>query len=143
MSSSLAPREVRHRRSHLGWQHSRTCSGSTLARMHPEIRCTNRSHLTVMHALGVSPLLMCPRDPLSRHHSRSHVTVMRTSRGRCRVHLRETLPRSCPQDPPPRPLPHRRRAHLMPRTGLRDPPLRACPSDPPSRACPPDPPSLT
>jgi hypothetical protein len=33
---------------------------STLARMHPEIRCTNRSHLAVMHALGVSLLLSCP-----------------------------------------------------------------------------------
>lgn len=33
---------------------------STLARMNPEIRCTNRSHLVVMHALGVSSLLTCP-----------------------------------------------------------------------------------
>ena len=69
--------------------------GSTLARMNPEIRCTNRSHLVVMHALGVSSLLTYPRDP-SRRHNRSHVTVVRTSRGRCRVHLRETLSRSSP-----------------------------------------------
>jgi hypothetical protein len=64
--------------------------------MNPEIRCTNRSHLVVMHALGVSSLLTCPRDPPSRRRSRSHVTVVRTSRGRCRVHLRETLSRSSP-----------------------------------------------
>jgi hypothetical protein len=69
--------------------------GSTLVRMHPKIHCTNRSYLAVMHALGVSSLLMCPRDPSSRRRSRSHVTVVRTSRGRCRVHLRETLSRSC------------------------------------------------
>jgi hypothetical protein len=62
--------------------------------MNPEIRCTNRSHLAVMHALGVSSLLTCPRDPSPRRRSRSHVTAVRTSRGRCRVHLRETLSRS-------------------------------------------------
>jgi hypothetical protein len=70
--------------------------GSTLARMNPEIRCTNRSHLAVMHVLGASSLLTRPRDPQSRRHSRSHVTVVRTSRGRCRVHLSETLSRSSP-----------------------------------------------
>jgi hypothetical protein len=64
--------------------------------MNPEIRCTNRSHLAIIHALGVSSLLTCPRDPPSRRRSRSHVTVVRTSRGRCRVHLRETLSRSSP-----------------------------------------------
>jgi hypothetical protein len=70
--------------------------GSTLARMNPEIRCTNRSHLAVMNALGMSSLLTCPRDPPSRRRSRSHITVVRTSRGRCRVHLRETMSRSSP-----------------------------------------------
>jgi hypothetical protein len=64
--------------------------------MNPEIRCINRSHLAVMHALGVSSLLTCPRDPPSCRHSRSHVTVVRTSRGRYRVHLRETLSCSSP-----------------------------------------------
>jgi hypothetical protein len=64
--------------------------------MNLEIRCTNRSHLVVIHALGVSSLLTCPRDPPSRRRSRSHVTVVRTSRGRCRVHLTETLSRSSP-----------------------------------------------
>jgi hypothetical protein len=62
--------------------------------MNPEICCTNRSHLAVMHALGMSSLLTCPRDPPSCRCSRSHVTAVRTSRGRCRVHLRETLSRS-------------------------------------------------
>jgi hypothetical protein len=57
----------------------------------------SRSHLAVMHALGIPSLLMCPRDTLSCHLSRSHLTVVRNSRGRCRVHLRETLPRSCPR----------------------------------------------
>jgi hypothetical protein len=64
--------------------------------MNLEIRCFNCSHLAVMHALGVSSLLTCSRDPPPRHRSRSHVTVVRTSRGRCRVHLRETLSRSSP-----------------------------------------------
>jgi hypothetical protein len=64
--------------------------GSTLARMNPEIRCTNRSHLAVMNALGMSSLLTCPRDPQSRRRSRSHVTAVRTSRGRYSVHLRES-----------------------------------------------------
>jgi hypothetical protein len=64
--------------------------------MNLEIRCFNCSHLVVMHALGVSSLLTCPRDPPPRHRNRSHVTVVRTSRGRCRVHLRETLSRSSP-----------------------------------------------
>jgi hypothetical protein len=70
--------------------------GSTLARVHPKIRCTSRFHLAVMHALGVPLLLMCPQDPPSRHSSCSHLTVVRISRDRCHVHLRETLPRSCP-----------------------------------------------
>jgi hypothetical protein len=64
--------------------------------MNPEIRCTNRSHLVVIHALGVSSLLTCPRDPSSHRCSRSHVTAVCTSRGRCCVHLRETLSRSSP-----------------------------------------------
>jgi hypothetical protein len=64
--------------------------------MNPEIRCTNRSHHAVMNALGMSSLLTCPRDPPSRRQNRSHVNVVRTSRGRCRVHLRETLSRSSP-----------------------------------------------
>jgi hypothetical protein len=143
--------------------------GLTRVIVHPEIRRTSRSHFAVMHALGVSLLLTCPRDPSSRCRSRSHLTVVRTSRGRCRVHLKETLSRSCPPDPPPRPLPPRRRAHLMgpppracpcigircrsrshlvvvrasrgpSRAGLRDSPPRACPPDPPSRACSQDPP---
>jgi hypothetical protein len=64
--------------------------------MNSEIRCTNCSHLAVMHALGVLSLLTCPRDPPSHRRSRSHITAVRTSRGRCRVHLRETLSRSSP-----------------------------------------------
>jgi hypothetical protein len=70
--------------------------GSTLTRVHPEISRTIRSHLAVMHTLGVPSLLTCPRDPPSRHRSCSHLTTVRTSRGRYRVHLRGTLPRSCP-----------------------------------------------
>jgi hypothetical protein len=69
---------------------------TTLARVHPEIHRISHSHLVIMHALGVSPLLTCPRDPPSCCRSRSHLTVVRNSRGRCRVHLKETLPRSCP-----------------------------------------------
>jgi hypothetical protein len=65
--------------------------GSTLARMHPD-----RSYLTIMHTLGVSSLLTCPRDPSSHRRSYSHVTVVPTLRSRCRVHLREMLPCSCP-----------------------------------------------
>jgi hypothetical protein len=34
--------------------------GSTLVRVHPEIRRISHSHLIVMHALGVSSLLTCP-----------------------------------------------------------------------------------
>jgi hypothetical protein len=49
-----------------------------------------------MNALRMSSLLTCPRDPPLRRRSRSHVTAVRTSRGRCRVHLRETLSRSSP-----------------------------------------------
>jgi hypothetical protein len=64
--------------------------------VHPEIRHISRSHLAVMHALGVPSLLTCPQDLSSLYHSRSHLTVMRNSRGRCRVHLRKTIPRSCP-----------------------------------------------
>jgi hypothetical protein len=64
--------------------------------MNPETHCINRSHLAVMHALGVSSLLTCPRDPPSCRRSRSHVTAVRTSRGRYRVHLRETLSRLSP-----------------------------------------------
>lgn len=139
--------------------------GSTIARVHPEIRRISRSHLAVMHALGVSSsLLMCPRDPLSRCRSRSHLTVVRNSRGcsvctsrrRCharappprdppsrplpprrRAHLMGPSPRACPRDPMPQPLPPRRRARLRgpsSRASLRDPPPRACPPDPPSRA---------
>jgi hypothetical protein len=96
--------------------------GLNLACVHPEIHRTSYSHLAVMHALGVSSLLTCPRDPPL--HRRSHLTDMRTPRGRCRVHLRETLSRSCPEDSAPRPLPPRHRAHLM------GPPPRACPRDP-------------
>lgn len=73
--------------------------GSTIARVHPEIRRISRSHLAVMHALGVSSsLLMCPRDPLSRCRSRSHLTVVRNSRGcsvctsRRRCHARAPPP---------------------------------------------------
>jgi hypothetical protein len=116
-----------------------------------------------------SSLLTCPRDQQSCRRSHSHLTIVRNSRSRCHVHLRETLPRSCPRDPPSRPLPPRRRAHLMgpppracpwdpmsqplqprrrarlrgpsPRAGLRDPPQRACPLDPLSRACSLNPPS--
>jgi hypothetical protein len=68
----------------------------TLARVHLEIRRNSCSHLAVMHALGVPSLVMCPRDPSSQCRNRSHLTVLRTLRGRCRVHLREMLPRSCP-----------------------------------------------
>jgi hypothetical protein len=64
--------------------------------MHLEIRRICCSHLAVMHALGVPSLLTCPRDTSPRHLSRSHLTTVRTSRGRCRVHLKETLSRSCP-----------------------------------------------
>jgi hypothetical protein len=142
--------------------------GSTLTHMHPEICRTSRSHLVVMHALGVPSLLTCPRDPTSRRRRRSHVTVVCNSRGCCRVHLRETLPCSCPPGSAatatlPSCAPDgattacvpsgsnvASRSHLVvvrasrgpsPRAGLRDPPPRACPPDPPSRACPQDPPS--
>jgi hypothetical protein len=106
--------------------------GSTLARMNPEIRCTNRSHLPVMHVLGASSLLtrpprsvVAPPQPLPRHR---------------RAHLKGSLPactsaRHCraraPWDPPSRPLPHRRRAHLM------GPLPRACPRDPVPQPLPP------
>jgi hypothetical protein len=105
--------------------------GLTLACVHPEICRTSRSHLAVMHALGVPWLLTCPQDPSSRRRSRSHVTVVRTSRGRCRVHLRETLPRSCPPGSTARPLSPRRRAHLMGSTS------HACPQDPMPQPLPP------
>jgi hypothetical protein len=74
-----------------------------------------------------SSLLTCPGDQQSCRRSHSHLTIVRNSRSRCHVHLRETLPRSCPRDPPSRPLPPRRRAHLM------GPPPRACPWDPMSQ----------
>jgi hypothetical protein len=48
--------------------------GSTLARVHPEIRCISRSHLAVMHVLGVPSFLTCPRDPPSRCHCRRFET---------------------------------------------------------------------
>jgi hypothetical protein len=88
-------------------------------------------HLVVMHALGVPSLLTCPRDPPSRRRSRSIVTVVRTSSGCCRVHLKETLPRSCPSGSTVRPLPPRRRAQLM------GPLSRVCPRDPMSQPLPP------
>jgi hypothetical protein len=138
--------------------------------VHPEIRRISRSHLTVMHALGVSSLLTCPRDPPSRRRNHYHLTVVRNSRGRYRVHLRETLPRLCPLGSAVTVVatsssctPHgghhrvhafgircRCRSHLAavralgrpsPCAGLNDPLPRACPPDPPSRASPPDPPS--
>jgi hypothetical protein len=130
MPSSLAPREIRHHCSHLGWHRSRT-------------------------RLGVDPRAHESRDPLHqplppRRHARLRGVIVAqgvatacTSGRRCRARA--------PQDPPPRPLPHRRRAHLMgpsPRACHRDPmtqPLpphrRACLRDPQPRACPPDPPS--
>jgi hypothetical protein len=104
---------------------------STLGRVHPEISRTIRSHLAVMHTLGVSSLLTCPRDPPSRHHSRSHLTTMCTSRGRCCVHLRGRCRAHALRDLPPRPLPPRRRAHLM------GPPPCACPQDPMPQPLPP------
>lgn len=84
--------------------------GSTIARVHPEIRRISRSHLAVMHALGVSSsLLMCPRDPLSRCRSRSHLTVVRNSRG-CSVC---TSRRRChARAPPPLEIRRRDRCHL-------------------------------
>jgi hypothetical protein len=64
--------------------------GSTLARMNPEIRCTNRSHLPVMHVLGASSLLtrpprsvVAPPQPLPRHR---------------RAHLKGSLPRAPQRD---------------------------------------------
>jgi hypothetical protein len=105
--------------------------GLTLACVHPEIYRTSRSHLTITHALGVPSLITCPQDPPSRRRSRSHITAVRTSRGHCRVHLRETLPRSGPSGSTALPLPLCRRAHLM---GL---PQRPCPRDPMSQLLPP------
>jgi hypothetical protein len=69
--------------------------GSTLARMNPDPlhqplpprRHERLTDVVVAHM---------PRDPPSRRRSRSHVTAVCTSRGRCRVHLRETLSRSSP-----------------------------------------------
>jgi hypothetical protein len=66
--------------------------GSALARVHPEIRCTNRSHLAVMNTLGVSSLLMCPRDlpcvaaaaPISPPCAPQGVAATCTSGRRCR-----------------------------------------------------------
>jgi hypothetical protein len=141
--------------------------GSTLTRMNPKIRCTNRSHLVVMHALGVSSLLTCPRDPppqpLPRHR---------------RAHLKGSLPRA-PQGDAVTLEPHgirrrgrchiavvrtswgrrrvralrircRSRSHLaaVRTSGIHrreraplDPSSQACPLDRPSRACSQDSPS--
>jgi hypothetical protein len=80
--------------------------GSTLARVHPEIRRISRSHLAVMHALWAPSLLTCPRDPPSRCRNRSPPHHRAQLKGSLRVHLRETLPRSCPW------IRHRDRCHL-------------------------------
>jgi hypothetical protein len=111
--------------------------GSTLVRMHPEIRRINRSHLTVMHALGVSSLLTCPdirrraaaATTTSLSCATHGVATACTSGRRCRArapwappsrslpprrraHLMWLPPRACPRDPMPQPLPPRRRARL-------------------------------
>jgi hypothetical protein len=90
------------------------------------------------------------------------VAVACTSGWRCHVHLRVTLPRSCPLGSAVVHISWGRRRvralgirchsrpHLAvvrasggasPRAGLRDPPPRAYPPNPSSWACPPDPPS--
>jgi hypothetical protein len=150
--------EVRHRCSHIGWHHSRTrsgvgpCARASQDPSHQPLPPRRHEHLR-----GVVTAHVPPRSVVRRR-SRSHLTAVRTSRGRCHVHLRETLPR---------PLPPRRRAHFTghhrvcalgircrsrshlaavrasggssPHAGLRDPPLRACPLDPSVRACSQDP----
>jgi hypothetical protein len=144
------PREVRHRRSHLGWHRSRTRS-----RVDP--------HAHASRDLSHQALPPCRharlRSAVVAHvPPRSGVAAVCTSGRRYRARA--------PWDPPP--PPPCRRAHLMgpppraypwdpmsqaaptslscapqggpsPRAGLRDPPLRACPPDPPSRVCPQDP----
>jgi hypothetical protein len=105
--------------------------GSTLARVHPEIRRISHSHLDVMHALGVPSLLTCPEihrraaaaSPTSQSCATQMVVVACTTGRRCRARV--------PRDPSPRRLPPRRRAHLM---GL---PPRACPRDPMLQPLPP------
>jgi hypothetical protein len=90
MRHNFVPRGGCHRRSCLGKSAiaaptmdgiTVVCAqGSTLERVHPEIRRTSRSHLAVMHALGVPSLLTCRRDPLSCRRSCFHLIVVRTSR---------------------------------------------------------------
>jgi hypothetical protein len=74
-------------------------------------------------------LSLAPREV---RHRRSHLTVVRNSNGRCRVHLRVTLPRA-PQGDAAAFVPPgiRRRAHLMGSSP------RACPRDPMSQPPPP------
>jgi hypothetical protein len=57
---------------------------------------TAASHLGCATTSTAVVVAHVPRDPSSRRRSRSHLTVVRNSRGRCRVHLRETLSCSCP-----------------------------------------------
>jgi hypothetical protein len=85
LPSSLAPREVCHPRSHLGWHHSRTGSGSTLAHVQLDIRRISHSHHAVMHALGVSLMLTCPWSAVDPPHPLPpHL----------RSHLKGSLPRA-------------------------------------------------
>jgi hypothetical protein len=85
---------------------SQSCAaqGSTLARVHPGIRRSNRSHLAAVRALGVSSSLACPRypppaaaaAPTSLSCTPQGAAATRASGRRCHALLRETLPRSCP-----------------------------------------------
>jgi hypothetical protein len=105
---------------------SQSCAaqGSTLARVHPGIRRSNRSHLAAVRALGVSSSLACPRypppaaaaAPTSLSCTPQGAAATRASGRRCHARAH--------RDPPPRPLPPRCRAHL------RGTPPRACPRDP-------------
>jgi hypothetical protein len=168
MSSSLAPREIRHRCSHLGWYCSRTCLGvdprthesrDPLHQPLPPHRHACLRGVVVAHMPARS--VAVPPQPLPRHR---------------RAHLKGSLPRA-PQGDAFALEPHgichcgrchiavvrtswgrrrvralgilcRSRSHLaavrapgIRRARLRDPPPRVCPPDLPSRACSQNPPS--
>lgn len=107
---SLAPREVRHRRSHLGWHHRCTCSGvdhrACASRdpshqpLPPRRNARLRGVVVVAHVPPRSAVAL--PQPLPPHR-RAQL------KGLFRVHLKETLPRSCP---PPLEIRRRDRCHL-------------------------------
>jgi hypothetical protein len=132
MSSSLAPREIRHRCSHLGWHCSRTRSGvdprthESRDPLHQPLTPPRHARLRGVVVAHTPPEIRrrtTTAAPTSPSCAPQGVAAACTSARHCRARA--------PWDPPSQPLPHRRRAHLM------GPLPRACPRDPVPQPLPP------